>query len=52
MTVDVATHTQLDIGYRYLNLGTSKGVLASTGATYSKSMTEHQFRAGIRYMID
>lgn len=52
VTVDVAPHAQLDIGYRYLNLGMSKGVLASTGTVFSKSMTEHQIRAGIRYMID
>lgn len=52
VSVDVAAHTAIDLGYRYLNLGSSKGVLASTGTTYSKNMTEHQFRAGIRYMID
>ena len=52
VTVDVAAHTQLDLGYRYINLGMSKGLVASTGVTFSRSMTEHQFRAGIRYMID
>ena len=52
VTVDVAEHTSIDFGYRYVNLGNSKGVLASTGTTLSKTMTEQQIRVGLRYMID
>lgn len=50
--VDVASHTSLDIGYRYLNLGDSRGVRAMNGTIFTKAMTEQQIRVGIRYMID
>ena len=43
--VDVYSHTKLDIGYRYLNLGSVPGL---TGG----SLQEHEVRAGLRYMID
>lgn len=41
---DILPHTKLDIGYRYLNLGT---VPHGGGTLY-----EHEARAGLRYMID
>ena len=43
-SVDVYDHTKLDIGYRYLNLGSIPGV--------SGTLTSQEVRAGIRYMID
>ena len=52
VSVDVAEHTSLDFGYRYLNLGTAKSVSSAAGSYVSKSITEQQFRVGIRYMID
>ena len=42
--VDVYDHTKLDIGYRYLNLGSIPGV--------SGKLTSNEVRAGVRYMID
>ena len=42
VAIDVADHTKLDIGYRYLNLGS---VLDTT-------LSYQEVRAGLRYMID
>ena len=42
VAIDVADHTKLDIGYRYLNLGSVLG----TNISYQ------EVRAGLRYMID
>ncbi len=47
----VASHMLLDVGYRYLDLGTTKISLFPT-TTVSKSLTSQQVRVGIRYMID
>ncbi len=41
---DIFPHTKLDVGYRYLNLGS---VPHGSGTLY-----EHEARAGLRYMID
>ena len=43
--IDVYDHTKLDIGYRYLNLGTIPGATI-------KTLGSHEFRVGVRYMID
>ena len=50
--IDVAPHTTLDIGYRYLNLGKSQGLPAQNGKVFSKTIVEQEIRAGLRYMID
>ena len=50
--IEVAAHTTLDIGYRYLNLGKSQGIASKTGKIYSTSIIEQEFRAGLRYLID
>jgi opacity protein-like surface antigen len=42
--IDVYSHTKLDIGYRYLNLGKISGI---SGTLYS-----NEVRVGLRYMID
>ncbi len=42
LSFDVFPHTKLDIGYRYLNLGTVQNV----------RLDAHEARAGLRYMID
>ncbi len=42
VAVDVYAHTKLDIGYRYLNMGSVVGT----------KIYDHQIRAGLRYMID
>ncbi len=44
VAIDVADHTKLDVGYRYLNLGKVGGS--------STSLYEQEVRAGLRYMID
>lgn len=44
VAVDVFDHTKLDIGYRYLNLGSIPGV--------SGTLSEHEVRAGLRYLVD
>ena len=43
-SVDVFDHTKLDIGYRYLNLGSIPGG--------SGTLTSQEVRAGLRYMVD
>ena len=45
-------HTTIDLGYRYLNMGHFVGVADSTGAILKKSLTAHEARIGVRYMID
>ena len=44
VAIDVYDHTKLDIGYRYLHLGT---ITALNG-----SLQEQEVRVGVRYMID
>jgi opacity protein-like surface antigen len=45
-------HTTIDLGYRYLNMGHFNGVADSTGAITKKTLTSHEVRMGVRYMID
>jgi opacity protein-like surface antigen len=45
-------HAVLDLGYRYLNMGRFRGLNDVTGATYKKTLTSHEVRLGVRYMID
>jgi opacity protein-like surface antigen len=42
--IDVFSHTKLDIGYRYRDLGSVPGL--------SGNLTSQEVRAGVRYMID
>jgi opacity protein-like surface antigen len=42
----------LDIGYRFVNLGTYRATSAVTGFTTNKSDNAQEFRFGVRYMID
>lgn len=42
VAIDVYDHVKLDIGYRYLNQGKVLGA----------DLTQHEIRAGLRYMID
>lgn len=42
----------LDIGYRFVNLGTYTATSAVTGFTTKKSDNAQEFRFGVRYMID
>ena len=47
----VASHMVLDVGYRYLDFGTTK-ISLFPWATVSKSLSSQEVRVGIRYMID
>ena len=47
----VASHMLLDVGYRYLDLGTTKISLFPL-ITVSKNLSSQEVRIGIRYMID
>jgi opacity protein-like surface antigen len=46
VAIDIYDHTKLDIGYRYLNLGT-----INTGSA-SLNLNSQEIRVGLRYMID
>jgi opacity protein-like surface antigen len=45
-------HATIDLGYRYLNMGHFSGVADSTGKIIKQSLTSHEVRMGMRYMID
>ena len=47
----VASHMLLDVGYRYLDLGTTK-ISLFPSTTTSKNLSSQEVRVGIRYMID
>lgn len=51
VAIDVSQNAKLDIGYRYLDLGKYSTVSVS-GTPREGSITAHEVRAGIRYMID
>ncbi len=42
----------LDVGYRYINLGTISGVQDATGNTYTKVVDAQEVRLGLRYLFD
>ncbi|MGP8231993.1 MAG: outer membrane protein [Methylovirgula sp.] len=42
----------LDVGYRYINLGTISGIQDATGNSYSKVVDAHEVRLGLRYLFD
>ena len=48
----IAEQAQLDVGYRFLDLGNVSGVSAVTGAQVTKSVYANEVRAGLRYTID
>jgi opacity protein-like surface antigen len=48
---DVTNHLKVDVGYRWLNLGSIEG-LGLYGATIKKDLISHQVRIGFRYVID
>ena len=47
----VASHMLLDVGYRYLDLGTTK-ISLFPSTSVSKNLNSQEDRVGIRYMID
>ena len=52
--IDVTDHLKLDIGYRYVNLGTFTGIESTpSGAKIvNEKQSTQEIRAGFRYMID
>ncbi|MCI0467573.1 MAG: outer membrane beta-barrel protein [Beijerinckiaceae bacterium] len=48
----VTDHLQIDLGYRYLDLGTVSGISAATFAPASQKVIANEVRGGLRYMID
>ncbi|WP_166141467.1 outer membrane protein [Methylosinus sp. RM1] len=48
---DITDHWSVDIGYRYLNLGTISGKDA-LGVSHSRKLDIQQVRLGFRYLID
>jgi opacity protein-like surface antigen len=51
VAVDVAPHTQMDLGYRFLSLGTASYV-APIGGVSTKALYANEFRLGFRFMPD
>lgn len=49
--VDIAPHTQMDLGYRFLNMGTASYV-APIGGVSTKALYANEFRLGFRYTPD
>ncbi|MBV9138003.1 MAG: porin family protein [Hyphomicrobiales bacterium] len=51
--IDVAPSVKVDLGYRYLNISDARFATDMLGiAPRLKSLGEHQFRLGLRYMFD
>ncbi|MBV8566028.1 MAG: porin family protein [Acetobacteraceae bacterium] len=51
--VSVAPHTQVDFGYRFLDLGRFRSFAGiATPPFTTKSLQANEFRIGLRYMID
>lgn len=49
---DLTRHAKLDLGYRYVNLGTFTATSLTTGIKTTSTVSAHEIRAGIRYLID
>ncbi|MCI0736733.1 MAG: outer membrane beta-barrel protein [Beijerinckiaceae bacterium] len=48
----VTDHVQLDVGYRFLDLGPVTGISSVTGLPVSQHFRANEVRGGLRYMID
>jgi opacity protein-like surface antigen len=51
VAVDIAPHTQMDLGYRFLDLGTTSYV-APIGGISTKALYANEFRLGLRFTPD
>jgi opacity protein-like surface antigen len=45
-------HVQLDVGYRFLDLGPISGIRSVTGIPVTRNIVVNEIRGGLRYMID
>ena len=50
--IAMTDHAQLDVGYRFLDLGAVSGFSGMTGTSVSQRVFVNELRAGVRYMID
>ncbi len=50
--IAMTDHAQLDVGYRFLDLGAISGFSGMTGTSVSQRVFVNELRAGVRYMID
>lgn len=50
VTVDVTPQAKIDIGYRYLHMGSLRFV-DTTGGSYRTTVAAHEVRVGLRYMF-
>lgn len=49
LTVDVSHNVQIDLGYRYLNLGNVKTAADASGSMTFKNVAGHEVRIGLRW---
>lgn len=49
---DVTPNAKVDLGYRYLNVGSYGALSPTTGKVTKKELDSHEVRLGVRYMID
>ena len=52
IAIAMTDHAQLDVGYRFLDLGPIGGLSSVTGTFVTQRIRANEVRAGIRYMID
>ena len=52
VAIAMTDHAQLDIGYRFLDLGTITGISSATGTSVTQRVRANEVRVGVRYMID
>ena len=52
VAIAMTDHTQLDVGYRYVDLGSITGLSSVTGTAVTQKVRANEVRAGVRYMID
>jgi len=52
VSYQIMPHVVMDVGYRYLSLGTFHSISSVTGGPQSQRINANEFRVGLRYMID
>jgi opacity protein-like surface antigen len=52
VAIAMTDHAQLDVGYRFLDLGPITGISPVNGTSVTQRVRANEVRAGVRYMID
>ena len=52
VAIAMTEQAQLDVGYRFLDLGNVSGISSVTGTSVTQKVFVNELRAGVRYMID